>query len=370
MSRTTPGAGDTPRGAEEPLRPRSTGPRWLCGGLLACCFAATLGHGPATTAKDGTVPRAERTEAADPGLAADRLVTRFATPDDAEAWARLPARVRGPEGRLPAWARVLARTLPRTTAAMLELDYLQRARGPLDPKLRAQVRWAVARASRSAYGEAYALADLRAAGASADDLHTLSEDPRRLPDDTRAALTFARKLTTAAYSITDGEVARLTAAYGEKGVVALVLAVAYAGFQDRMALALGLTVEPGGPVPPLDVRFARRGLGAVTLTPARVVPQTPAADDVGGLADPDWGAHDLPALRTGMAAQKTRRPRITLPPADRSANRWGMVARAYQPEVADAWAACTQAFGEEADQDPVFEQSLFWVVTRTKQCFY
>ena len=47
---------------------------------------------------------------------------------------------------------------------MLELDYLHRTGDQLAPGLREQIRWAVARASRCAYGEAYALADLRANG--------------------------------------------------------------------------------------------------------------------------------------------------------------------------------------------------------------
>ena len=42
----------------------------------------------------------------------------------------------------------------------------------------------------------------------------------------------------------------------------------------------------------------------------------------------------------------------------------------YQPELAAAWSACTRAFREEAKQDRVFEESLFWVVTRTIHCFY
>ena len=54
----------------------------------------------------------------------------------------------------------------------------------------------------------------------------------------------------------------------------------------------------------------------------------------------------------------------------RCINRWGLVGQTYQPELAAGWTACTQAFGEEADQDPVFEQSVFWVVTRTIHCFY
>ena len=49
---------------------------------------------------------------------------------------------------------------------------------------------------------------------------------------------------------------------------------------------------------------------------------------------------------------------------------WSLVCMGYQPELAAAWSACTSAFGEEAKQDRVFEESLFWVVTRTIHCFY
>ena len=87
------------------------------------------------------------------------------------------------------------------------------------------------------------------------------------------------------------------------------------------------------------------------------------------LPDPDWSSRDLADVRSGVETQRARQPRLRLP-ADRAANRWGLVGQTYQPELATAWSACAQAFGEEADQDPVFEQSLFWVVTRTKRCFY
>ena len=49
---------------------------------------------------------------------------------------------------------------------------------------------------------------------------------------------------------------------------------------------------------------------------------------------------------------------------------WSLVCMGYQPELAAAWSACTRAFGEEAKQDRVFEESLFWVVTRTIHCSY
>jgi hypothetical protein len=71
-----------------------------------------------------------------------------------------------------------------------------------------------------------------------------------------------------------------------------------------------------------------------------------------------------------LAGQRCRVPRLALPGSAPGVNRWGLVGQIYQPELATAWSACAQAFGEESDQDPIFEQSLFWIVTRTKQCFY
>jgi hypothetical protein len=50
--------------------------------------------------------------------------------------------------------------------------------------------------------------------------------------------------------------------------------------------------------------------------------------------------------------------------------RWSLVCTGYQPQLASAWSNCTRNFGEEARQDRVFEESLFWVVTRSLQCFY
>ena len=75
---------------------------------------------------------------------------------DVEAWKRLPAAEKGGGQPLPSWARMLAGELPRTTAAFLQLDFAQRTKGPVDPKLRAAMRWVAAHANRCAYAEAYA----------------------------------------------------------------------------------------------------------------------------------------------------------------------------------------------------------------------
>ena len=41
-----------------------------------------------------------------------------------------------------------------------------------------------------------------------------------------------------------------------------------------------------------------------------------------------------------------------------------------QPTMGPAWIKTTRTFGSESKQDRVFEESLFWVVTRSLRCFY
>ena len=73
---------------------------------------------------------------------------------DDEAWALLPAVASGEKQPLPNWVKVIATQMPRTAAAMLELDAAFRLQGPLDPALRAKQRWIVAHANHCNYCEA------------------------------------------------------------------------------------------------------------------------------------------------------------------------------------------------------------------------
>ena len=99
--------------------------------------------------------------------------------------------------------------------------------------------------------------------------------------------------------------------------------------------------------------------------------------------DAEWTPADFGALQKEMTVQRAREPRIPVPPWDEVRKnlpdwkydkplrvRWSLVCTGYQPELANAWSACTRAFGQEAKQDRVFEESLFWVVTRSLNCFY
>src|SRR5262249_18487985 len=148
-------------------------------------------------------------------------------PSDEETWKRLPGAVTGGGSPLPSWAKAVAVRLPRTAATMLELDLAQRTRSPLDPKLRAKMRWVIARANRCAYSEAYALADLKAAGADEATTQALTGGRGGWPEADRDPLEFARLLTIAAPTISDELFARLRERFGDKKVAAMVLLGAY-----------------------------------------------------------------------------------------------------------------------------------------------
>jgi len=103
------------------------------------------------------------------------------------------------------------------------------------------------------------------------------------------------------------------------------------------------------------------------------------------VADPEWRSLDIDDLMKGLDTQRSNPGRIRVPlweevvaglpagypvPKNPTRIKWTLVCMGYQPELAIAWSACTRAFGEEAKQDRVFEESLFWVVTREIHCFY
>jgi hypothetical protein len=102
--------------------------------------------------------------------------------------------------------------------------------------------------------------------------------------------------------------------------------------------------------------------------------------------DPEWTAVSFDALRERLKQQTARRQarvRVPdweavrdglpedLPKPDRPTRiRWSLVTMGYQPRLSAAWGAGLRAFRQDSDLDPVFHESLFWVVTRSLQCFY
>ena len=301
-----------------------------------------------------------------------------------ECWKVLPKTVSGGGQRLPNWALITARTLPRTTAAMLELDWLHRTQSVLGPNLRGQMRWVAAEANRCEYAKSTAEADLRRAGFGDEQIKTLKAGPDRWPAVDRVALEFARQMTIDAAQVTDDEVARLLKIYGEEKLVAMVLLLAAANFQDRLLLTLDVPLENGGPLAPVEVHFSKQATPPVI--PSRAKPQDLKGPNVPMVVDdPEWIELGFDGLQRNLSSRKANEGRIRVPsykyvlkqyPADALKPKasirikWSLVCLGYQFRLASAWSACMRSFSEEAKQDRVFEESLFWVITRTIHCFY
>ncbi|WZO99281.1 carboxymuconolactone decarboxylase family protein [Isosphaeraceae bacterium EP7] len=303
---------------------------------------------------------------------------------DAEAWARMPKATEGGGQALPSWAKAVAARLPRTAAAMLQVDFAQRTKSPLAPKLRAKMRWVVAHANRCAYSEAYALADLRRAGADDASIATLIGDPAGWPQSDREPLEFARLHTLAAPTIPDSLFASLRETYGDKGVASMVLLGAYGNFQDRIVLGLGLPIEEGGPLAPLKVTFAPGAFQAAPILPPQAgLPQLLSQGETVVDRDPRWSSLSYDELQSRLEKQRARTPRLPVPTWDEVkkglppefAGRptrivWNLVCSGYVPELAVPWSTSTRTMWAETKADRVFEESLFWVQTRAIQCNY
>jgi alkylhydroperoxidase family enzyme len=310
---------------------------------------------------------------------ADPPPARFPAAGNDEAWKLLPRQ----EPPLPAWARVLVRPLPRTTAAMLQLDYLHRGKNPLGPVLAGKARWAAADALGCDYARRYAEYDLKQAGLGDAELKRLAGAAADLPKTERAVLKFARQMTRAAFKVTDAEVAELLEQLGPEKLVALVHTLAYANFHGRLLLALGVEIESDGPLPPLDLKLDTEKLAKVKAPPRPAWDEVQKAKaPVDTAAPDDWGDRTFADLLKAVEQQKTRQSRIPLPDPSRFASLppeareqalkviWTNVSMGYQPQMTKAWFDCMSTFRQEAPLNRVFSSSVFWVVTRSNDCFY
>ena len=302
-----------------------------------------------------------------------------------EKWPGLPAmtseeacRLLGQKDTsLPAWARTLASPLPKTTVAMLELDYLHRAKTPLEPILAAKLRWTAARTLGSVYGQRYAEADLRRLGLSEDDLKRLGTE--KGASDEAICLKFGQTMTRSASSVTDEVVADLLKRFGPEKVVAMVHTLAYANFHNRVIVGLGVEVEPDGPLPPLQVDPASR---TKIVTPKRPPLKEPSVVKSLPGFQLDWNKQTIEDLTKAVDQQKARKSRIPLPDpahfaklppgAKQQAENivWMNISMGYQPQLTAAWFECLRAFQSEAAFDRVYSNSVFWVITRSNECFY
>ncbi len=319
----------------------------------------------------------------------------FAVVDDATAWTHLPPATAGQGERLPVWARVLAPSLPATTAGLLELDRVQRQDSTLDPLTRAEIRWIAARAHGCRYSLAEAEADYVRAGGRAEELTQPGNAERQRLRE------FVRRMCVAAYDVSDEEVEQLLQDRGPQDLTAIVLVVAYANFQDRLLSSLHVTQESDGPLLPSRAQFAWKkppaaqpagdkppqAAGEAANKPERQIPAPPPDADAvpTHVADEGWKSVPLADLRQRLTGQQTRAARIPIPPPEVLRQQmpkehyqpgrserilWNSVAYGYQPQLTAAWFSAMRQFREESGLPDELRQSAFWVVTRSNLCFY
>ncbi len=304
---------------------------------------------------------------------------RFPATDKATAWQRIPQE-RPP---LPCWARILVEPLPKATAALIELDNLHRAKNPVGPVLAGKLRWAVADAIGCEYSRKCAEADLRRAGVSDDELLLSTAAWKTLPEADRAVVEFARQLTLAGHEVSDNQVAALIGQLGTEQLVGIVHTVAFANFENRLFLALDVELEADGPLPPVELKIDPGQQGEVAVPPRRAWEEVLSmATNSDSTARVDWSQQDFSALEKALNRQQNRSPRIalpevsrldSLPPDTRERTKkiiWSNVSVGYQPQLTGGWFRLMQVFRDEAMLDRVFANSVFWVVTRSNECFY
>ena len=190
-------------------------------------------------------------------------------------------------------------------------------------------------------------------------------------------------MTTRADTVTDGEVAEPQVDLRRKEAGRHGAAPGLRQFPGSPPSGAGLPIEAGGPLPPLEVRFAKE----------REAAARPRTGQTGGRHAPP--VPTTSTTRNGAPSISTTSRRACRPSVERRpdpGSTWeevpegppGRIPAAQEPDAdpvepglhglsaraGRGLVGLHPAFGEEAKQDRVFEESLFWVVTRTIHCFY
>lgn len=322
-------------------------------------------------------------------LSSNQGVSKPSIVSSEDAWEMLPVELAQGDRELPIWARALVTDLPETTATMLQLDYLHRVESSLDQTTRSKLRWIAAKANRCPTSMRVALADMRRSGMSETEIDLLVEKQQTEFPAEQLAIKFAIQLTLDGSSVTDETVETLIDDYGDEQVVAMVLMLAEANFKDRLLHTLVLAdiddpvLEPIALKQKTDADGADRYSAPERETIAQESARNASDVLVADVSD-DWKELDFDALQRQLESQRQRESRIRVPTYEQVAKklgidpdsrpptrvRWSLVCMGYQPELASAWFQCLGTFQRESKQDRVFEESVFWVVTRSIDCFY
>lgn len=145
-------------------------------------------------------------------------------------------------GTAPQWVRLLA-TFPKSATTRINGMKAAAEKGSLPAKVKAEIAWTAARVDRAWYALAIARDRLKAAGFTDDQIFALDGDGKDLPEKERAAVAFARKLSSAPATVSDADVEGLRKLFTDKEVAEIVHHVCNAAFFNRVTEVAQLPLD-------------------------------------------------------------------------------------------------------------------------------
>lgn len=143
---------------------------------------------------------------------------------------------------LPTWQRAMA-YFPQSARRQGEHRKVVAEIGRLSPHTKARIQWSVARENRAWYSAQLARAACHKLGLTDDELFTPADLSGAVPAPDKAAVAFARKLTSKPRQMTDGDIADLLKHYSAAETAEVVYVACMSNSFDRFTEALNLRSE-------------------------------------------------------------------------------------------------------------------------------
>lgn len=140
------------------------------------------------------------------------------------------------------WEKLLS-SFPKANAGRMASIKAGMTKGKLSAKLKAELAWVAARHDRAWYALAIAKKRLADAGLSTDEIFALDAEKNALPEAEKLAVAFAKKLTVAPQTITDGDIAGLRKHFKDAEVAEIVHHLGNAAFFDRVTEVARLPLD-------------------------------------------------------------------------------------------------------------------------------
>jgi hypothetical protein len=138
---------------------------------------------------------------------------------------------------------LLLANFPRDGKSRVVSQRAANDKGNLQPVLKAQVSWIIARQDRAWYAAGEAKRRLGELGLSDEQVYQLDGDWAEFTPAERALFTVARKLAASPVVLTDDDVARAVKLVGPRDVVQLITYTTTRASFDRITEAAGLQLE-------------------------------------------------------------------------------------------------------------------------------